>query len=110
MSGMLKFPIIPQLAELILILQLPSINSAGQIAFFAEYKPIPTFINMGLFSGSPGNWRKVIASYDSIDGDQIKGLAFSRNPMQSIDAEGNVVFWADTSDYEDSDRLMMGVC
>jgi hypothetical protein len=73
-------------------MQAASINNAGQIAFFADYRPTPDTFNSGWFAGAPGSWRKVIAFFDPIDGGQCLGLAFSRNPMQTIDDEGNVVF------------------
>src|SRR6185436_8873905 len=97
---------------------LPDINDSGQIAFRAVVSggitqrgivvrtgqtdewyvkvpdPTPDTINSGWFAGAPGNWRKVIVFFDSVDGGQCLGLAFSRNPMQTIDAAGNVVFWA----------------
>src|ERR1051325_6031089 len=75
-------------------MQAPSINNAGQIAFFSDYRPTPDTFNSGWFAGAPGNWRKVVVFFDPIDGGQCLGLAFSRNPMQTIDAAGNVVFWA----------------
>src|SRR5215475_10756182 len=67
-------------------MQAPSINNAGQIAFFSDYHPTPEDINSGWFAGAPGNWRKVVVFFDPIDGGECLGLAFSRNPMQTIDA------------------------
>src|ERR1051325_332423 len=90
-------------------MQAASINSAGQIAFFADYRPTPDTINSGWFAGAPGNWRKVVVFFDSIDGGQCLGLAFSRNPMQTIDAAGNVVFWANLDSNGTSDRLVLGL-
>jgi hypothetical protein len=90
-------------------MQAPSINSAGQIAFFADYHPTPETTNSGWFAGAPGNWRKVVVFFDSIDGGQCLGLAFSRNPMQTIDAQGNVVFWANLDSNGTADRLVLGL-
>jgi hypothetical protein len=90
-------------------MQSASINNAGQIAFFADYHPTPQTINSGWFAGAPGNWRKVVVFFDPIDGGQCLGLAFSRNPMQTIDAAGNVVFWANLDSNGTSDRLVLGL-
>jgi len=90
-------------------MQAASINNAGQIAFFADYHPTPDTINSGWFAGAPGNWRKVVVFFDPIDGGQCLGLAFSRNPMQTIDAAGNVVFWANLDSNGTSDRLVLGL-
>ena len=90
-------------------MQAASINNAGQIAFFADYHPTPQTINSGWFAGAPGNWRKVVVFFDPIDGGQCLGLAFSRNPMQTIDAAGNVVFWANLDSNGTSDRLVLGL-
>jgi hypothetical protein len=51
----------------------------------------------------------VIVFFDSIDGGQCLGLAFSRNPMQTIDAAGNVVFWTNLDSNGTSDRLVLGL-
>ena len=90
-------------------MQLASINNAGHIAFFADYHPTPDTTNSGWFAGAPGNWRKVVVFFDPIDGGQCLGLAFSRNPMQTIDATGNVVFWANLDSNGTSDRLVLGL-
>jgi hypothetical protein len=90
-------------------MQAPSINNAGQIAFFSDYRPTPDTINSGWFAGAPGNWRKVIVFFDPIDGGQCLGLAFSRNPMQTIDAAGNVVFWTNLDSNGTEDRLVLGL-
>src|SRR5881394_443592 len=90
-------------------MQAASINNAGQIAFFADYHPTPETINSGWFAGAPGNWRKVVVFFDPIDGGQCLGLAFSRNLMQTIDAAGNVVFWANLDSNGTSDRLVLGL-
>ena len=52
---------------------------------------------------------KVVVFFDPIDGGQCLGLAFSRNPMQTIDAAGNVVFWANLDSNGTSDRLVLGL-
>jgi hypothetical protein len=90
-------------------MQAASINNNGEIAFFADYRPTPDTFNSGWFAGAPGNWRKVVVFFDPIDGGQCLGLAFSRNPMQSIDAAGNVVFWANLDSNGTSDRLVLGL-
>jgi hypothetical protein len=90
-------------------MQAASINNAGQIAFFADYHPTPDTTNSGWFAGAPGNWRKVVVFFDPIDGGQCLGLAFSRNPMQTIDAAGNVVFWANLDSNGTSDRLVLSL-
>jgi hypothetical protein len=90
-------------------MQAASINNAGQIAFFADYRPTPETFNSGWFAGAPGNWRKVIVFFDPIDGGQCLGLAFSRNPMQTIDASGNVVFWTNLDSNGTADRLALGL-
>jgi hypothetical protein len=90
-------------------MQAASINNAGQIAFFADYRPTPDTFNSGWFAGAPGNWRKVVIFFDPIDGGQCLGLAFSRNPMQTIDAAGNVVFWANLDSHGTADRLVLGL-
>ena len=90
-------------------MQAASINNAGQIAFFADYHPTPQTTNSGWFAGAPGNWRKVVVFFDPIDGGQCLGLAFSRNPMQAIDAAGNVVFWANLDSNGTADRLVLGL-
>jgi len=90
-------------------MQAASINNAGQIAFFADYHPTVDTTNSGWFAGAPGNWRKVVVFFDPIDGGQCLGLAFSRNPMQTIDAAGNVVFWANLDSNGTSDRLVLSL-
>jgi hypothetical protein len=90
-------------------MQAASINNGGQIAFYADYHPTPDTTNSGWFAGAPGDWRKVIVFFDAIDGGQCLGLAFSRNPMQSIDAAGNVVFWANLDSNGTADRLVLGL-
>jgi hypothetical protein len=90
-------------------MQAAAINNSGQIAFFSDYRPTPDTFNSGWFAGAPGNWRKVVVFFDPIDGGQCLGLAFSRNPMQTIDAAGNVVFWANLDSNGTSDRLVLSL-
>ncbi len=90
-------------------MQAASINNAGEIAFLADFQPTPETFNTGWFAGAPGNWRKVIAFFDPVDGGQCLGLAFSRNPMQMIDAQGNVIFWTNLDSNGESDRLILGL-
>ena len=90
-------------------MQAASINNSGQIAFFADYRPTSNTFNSGWFAGAPGNWRKVVVFFDPIDGGECLGLAFSRNPMQTIDAAGNVVFWANLDSNGTSDRVVLGL-
>lgn len=87
----------------------PSINNVGQIAFFADYHPTPTTINSGWFAGARGNWRKVIVFFDPVDGGQCLGLALSNNPMQTIDDDGNVIFWTNLDSNETEDRIVLGL-
>ncbi len=90
-------------------MQAAAINNAGQIAFFADYRPTPTTFNSGWFAGAPGSWRTVLAFFDPVDGGQCLGLAFSRNPMQTIDGSGNVLLWTDLNSNGGVDRLVIGL-
>ncbi|MBL9119911.1 MAG: hypothetical protein JNL80_08355 [Phycisphaerae bacterium] len=69
-----------------------SLNDAGELCFFADVNISGTFTS-GLFAGLPNQLHKALAFYDEFDGGTVTGLAFSRNPMQFIDADGNVVAW-----------------
>ena len=89
-------------------MQAASINNPGQIAFFADYHPLQIY-QFRLILGSSWKWRKVVVFFDPIDGGQCLGLAFSRNPMQTIDAAGNVVFWANLDSNGTADRLVLGL-
>ena len=90
-------------------MQAASINNAGQIAFFADYHPTPSTASSGWFAGRPSQWRRVIVFHDSLDGGECLGLAFSRNPMQTIDAQGNVVFWTNINSGGNADRLVLSL-
>jgi hypothetical protein len=78
-----------------------AINDGGEIAFFADYYATPNEPSSGWFAGRPGHWWKVIAFFDAIDGGQSLGLAVSRNPLQAIDEDGNVLFWTGIGPLED---------
>ncbi|PYK10662.1 MAG: hypothetical protein DME65_09190 [Verrucomicrobia bacterium] len=41
-------------------MQAPSLNNAGQIAFFSDYRPTPDTFNSGWFAGAPGNWHSPV--------------------------------------------------
>ena len=64
-------------------------------------------IGASLRANTAGDLQRVF--FDPIDGGQCLGLAFSRNPMQTIDAAGNVVFWANLDSNGTSDRLVLGL-
>lgn len=68
--------------------QAPSLNSSGEIAFFAD-----TTTTSAWFAGSSASWRRIVAGGDEIDGGSVDGLAVSRNPMSSIADNGDVVVW-----------------
>ncbi|HTF88718.1 MAG TPA: hypothetical protein VK843_09940 [Planctomycetota bacterium] len=69
------------------------LNDAGQVAFFADWKPTPVTFNSGWFVGKPGNWRSALSFYDPVSTGQCWGLAFSRNPNQPLDEAGNLMQW-----------------
>lgn len=92
-----------------LSMEAPSINNAGQVSFFADYHPTPDTINSGWFAGAPGNWRKVLVFFDSVDGGQVLGLALSNNPEHEIDAAGNVFVWANLDSNGTEDRLLLNL-
>ncbi|MCK6447876.1 MAG: hypothetical protein L6Q99_15900 [Planctomycetes bacterium] len=70
-----------------------NLSDAGEIAFYADVKVSPTQFSGGWFAGSPGNWRKLLAFNDPIDGGVCFGFGWSRNPMQSISSDGTVGLW-----------------
>ena len=74
-------------------LQGACINDAGQIAFFADWKPTPTTFNSGWFVGKPGNWRSGLSFGDPISTGVCAGQAFSRNPIQALDDNGDLLQW-----------------
>lgn len=73
-----------------------ALNAAGDVAFFADFKPTPTTFSSGWYSGPPGALRRALAFFDPLEGGaQCFGLAFSRNPMTPLDDQGNLVLWTD---------------
>jgi hypothetical protein len=72
-----------------------TINDAGEIAFFADYHPTPTTTSSGWFAGAPGSWRTGLTFFDPVAGGQCFGLAFSRNPMEPLANNGDLVLWTD---------------
>jgi hypothetical protein len=74
------------------------LNDAGEIAFFADWKPTPATFNSGWFVGQPGDWRAALSFFDPVLTGQCLGLAFSRNPMQPLDEAGTLLQWI-TIDY-----------
>jgi hypothetical protein len=70
-----------------------SLSDRGEIAFYADVKVTPSQYSGGWFAGKPGNWRKLLAFYDPIDGGTCYGFAWSRNPMQAISSDGTVGLW-----------------
>lgn len=71
-----------------------AINGRGEIAVFSDYWGTAG-ITSGWFAGAPGDFREVLSFYSPVDGGQCLGLAFSRNPMTTIDDRGSVVLWCD---------------
>jgi hypothetical protein len=82
-----------------------ALNGSGSIAVFADFNA--GTLTSGWFAGRPGAFRKVLAFFDPVDGGQCLGLAFSRNPMTSIDDQENVVLWCDLSSAGGQDRLVV---
>jgi hypothetical protein len=76
-------------------MQAAMINDSGEIAFFADFKPTPTTFSAGWFVGSPGNWRNGLCFFDPVGAGQCFGLAFSRNPMEPLSNNGDLVLWTD---------------
>ena len=74
-------------------MQGPCIDDAGEVAFFADWRPTPSTFNSGWFAGKPGAFRSGLSFFDPVGGGQCFGLAFSRNPMQALDETGNLVQW-----------------
>ncbi|MCC6407072.1 MAG: hypothetical protein IT453_07895 [Planctomycetes bacterium] len=69
------------------------LSDAGEIAFYADVKVSPTQFSGGWFAGKPGNWRKLLAFNDPIDGGICFGFGWSRNPLQAISNDGTVAIW-----------------
>ncbi len=74
-------------------MQAACLNDAGEVAFFADWRPTPTTINSGWFVGKPGAWRAALSFFDPVSTGQCFGLAFSRNPIQALDEQGNLAQW-----------------
>lgn len=72
----------------------PDLNNAGEIAFVAVFNPTPTTSNYGWFVGSPGDWRTALLVGDLVDGRRVQQLATSRNPMQPLNDQGDLLMWA----------------
>jgi hypothetical protein len=68
--------------------QAPSLNASGEVAFFAD-----TSTTSGWFAGAGASWRRVVAFNDVVEGANVDGLAFSRNPMNTLADNGDVVVW-----------------
>jgi len=71
----------------------PSLNNAGQVAFFADVSMGST-LTSGWFAGLPDDWRKAIAFFDVVDQGQVIGLAYSRNPLTPLNDSGRLLLWA----------------
>ncbi|MBL8733028.1 MAG: hypothetical protein JNN13_11720 [Planctomycetes bacterium] len=84
-----------------------AINGRGEIAVFADYQTSGGAWTSGWFAGAPGSFRELLSFYGAVDGGQCMGLAYSRNPMTSIDDEGNVVMWCDTASAGNQGRLIV---
>jgi len=69
------------------------LNDAGEIAFFADWRPTPTTFNSGWFVGKPGQWRSGLSFSDPVSTGTCAGLAFSRNPVQALDGNGDLLQW-----------------
>lgn len=79
-------------------LQAAALNDSGEIAFFADIQTGPGQFSSAWYGGKPTSLRRVLGFYDVLDDGAIcQGLAFSRNPLQSIDDQGNVIVWTDAS-------------
>jgi hypothetical protein len=68
--------------------QAPSLNANGEVAFFSD-----TSTTSGWFAGDGTSWRRIVAFNDEVEGGTVDGLAFSRNPMNTIADNGDVVVW-----------------
>lgn len=84
-----------------------AINGRGEIAFFCDYRDAANNLTSGWFAGKPGAWREVLSFYSPADGGQVYGLAYSRNPMRSIDDQGNVAMWINLSTSGNAGRIVV---
>ncbi|MEP0847939.1 MAG: hypothetical protein HRF50_14100 [Phycisphaerae bacterium] len=83
----------------------PVLNSAGQIAFYADVRFANNTFSGGWFVATGTSHRKVLAFYDSLLGGQCFGLAVSRTPLRALDDCGALTLWtslrlADLTDLE----------
>lgn len=69
----------------------PMLNNAGEIAFYSDIAGHP---GAAWVAGSPGKWRRALAWFDEVSGGKIWGLALSRNPMNSLNNNGDLALWA----------------
>lgn len=77
-------------------LQAAAVNDAGEIAFFADIQTGPGQFSSAWYGGKANALRRVLGFFDVLDdGAVCMGLAFSRNPLRSIDEQGNIVVWTD---------------
>ena len=83
-----------------------AINGSGQIAVFSDYM-LNGNATSGWFVGKPGNWRHALSFYDSVDGGQVYGLAFSRLPMNFLTDDGDVVVWCDLNSNGNMGRVVL---
>jgi len=70
----------------------PLLNDNGEIAFYAD-RSFDSQQQGVWVAGSPASWRTVVAPDEEIDGGHIWGMAYSRNPMRALNANGDVVLW-----------------
>src|SRR6185312_15060055 len=68
--------------------QAPSLNANGEVAFFADSTATSAW-----YAGDGTDWRRIVAFNDVVEGAAVDGLAFSRNPMNTIADNGDVVVW-----------------
>jgi hypothetical protein len=71
----------------------PALNNAGEVAFFSDVF-VGSDLTSAWFAGSPGNWRKALAFFDPVDDGQVRGLAYSRNPLTPLNDAGRLLLWA----------------
>jgi hypothetical protein len=85
----------------------PILNHNGQMAFLADVQLSPGTFDSAWFVGTAGNWRKALRFFDEVDGGMVYGLAVSRNPMQPLDDEGNLMLWCSLDPDGVEERLLM---